>query len=116
MSFLRKLAGDAVLYGMSTIVGRLLNWLMVAVHTRAFNQPEMLAENGLFYTYMIPLNILFTFGMETAFFRYASQKENQSEYFNLILSFILVFGSTFAGLLILFATPLAGALNFPDSE
>lgn len=116
MSFLKKLAGDAVLYGMSTIVGRLLNWLMVAVHTRAFNQPEMLAENGLFYTYMIPLNILFTFGMETAFFRYASQKENQSEYFNLILTFILVFGSTFAGLLILFATPLAGALNFPNSE
>ncbi len=116
MSFLRKLAGDAVLYGMSTIVGRLLNWLMVAVHTRAFNQPEMLAENGLFYTYMIPLNILFTFGMETAFFRYTSQKENQSEYFNLILTFILAFGSTFAGLLILFATPLASALNFPHSE
>ena len=116
MSFLKKLAGDAVLYGMSTIVGRLLNWLMVAVHTRAFNQPEMLAENGLFYTYMIPLNILFTFGMETAFFRYASRKENQNEYFNLILSFIIVFGATLSGLIILFATPLARALNFPHSE
>jgi len=116
MSFLKKLAGDAVLYGMSTIVGRLLNWLMVAIHTRAFNQPEMLAENGLFYTYMIPLNILFTFGMETAFFRYASKKENQAEYFNLILSFIIVFGATLSGLIIAFATPLARAMNFPHSE
>ncbi|MCD8538569.1 MAG: polysaccharide biosynthesis C-terminal domain-containing protein [Leadbetterella sp.] len=116
MSFLKKLAGDAVLYGMSTIVGRLLNWLMMAVHTRAFEEPKMLAENGLLYTYMIPLNILFTFGMETAFFRYASKKEDQAEYFNLILTFILIFGSTLSALFIFFATPISLAFNFPHTE
>lgn len=100
MSFLKKLAGDAVLYGMSTIVGRLLNWLMTPIITRIFTEPEMLAENGLFYTYIIPLNILYTFGMETAFFRYASKKENQGEYFNIILSFILVFGSLLSSAMI----------------
>jgi hypothetical protein len=68
MSLLKKLAGDTVLYGMSSIVGRLLNWLLVIVHTRVFVQPELLTENAQLYTYVIPLNILFTFGMETAFF------------------------------------------------
>ena len=117
MSFLKKLAGDAVLYGMSTIVGRLLNWLMVAVYTRSFGaKGGPLAENGEFYAFMIPLGVLYTFGMETAFFRFASKKENQNEYFNLILTFILVFGSTLSGIIIFFATPISLALNFPHTE
>lgn len=116
MSFLKKLISDTALYGMSTIVGRLLNWLMVAFHTRAFDEPEMLAENGLFYTFMVPLNIIYTFGMETAFFRYASKKENQNEYFNLILSFLLVLGASFSFLIIAFATPLSELLNMPHTE
>lgn len=116
MSFLKKLAGDAVLYGIPTIFGRLLNWLMVAVHTRAFEDPKMLLENSQLYVYIIPLNILYAFGLETAFFRFASKKENQSEYFNIILSFILVFGSTLSGLIILFSTPISVALNLPGTE
>lgn len=116
MGFLKKLAGDAVLYGMSTIIGRLLNWLMVPIFTRVFEQPEMLAENGLFYTYIIPLNVLYTFGMETAFFRYASKKENQSEYFNIILSFIIVLGSSLSALIVLFSESIARSFGRPEAQ
>lgn len=116
MSFLKKLAGDAILYGASTIIGRLLNWLMVALYTRVFENREMLAENNLFYAFIVPLNVLFTFGMETAFFRFASKKENQNSYFNLILTFVILFGATLSGLIIFFATPIAEALDFPGSE
>src|SRR5690606_36571243 len=76
----------------------------------------MLAENNLFYAFIVPLNVLFTFGMETAFFRFASKKENQSSYFNLILTFIILFGATLSGLIILFATAIAEALDFPGSQ
>ena len=116
MSFLKKLAGDAFWYGVPTIFGRLLNWLMVIFHTRAFENPEMLAENGLFYTFVIPLNILYTFGMETAFFRYASKKENQGEYFNIILSFIVVLGSTLSAFIIFFSTEVSTAIGLPGTE
>jgi len=117
MSFLKKLAGDAVLYGMSTIVGRLLNWLMVVVYTRSFGaEGGPLAENGEFYALMIPLGVIYTFGMETAFFRFASKKENQREYFNLILTFIFILGATLSGVIIFFATPISLALNFPHTE
>lgn len=116
MSLVKKLAGDTVLYGMSSIVGRLLNWLLVIVHTRVFEQPELLTENAQLYTYVIPLNILFTFGMETAFFRFGSKKENQAEYFNLILSFIIVLSGILSLGLILGATPLVNAMRFPGKE
>jgi O-antigen/teichoic acid export membrane protein len=116
MSFLKKLASDAVWYGMPSIVGRLLNYLMVMVHTRAFVNPEMLAENGLFYTFVIPLSIIFSFGMETAFFRYASKKENQGEYFNLILSFILILGSSLSAVLIFLSVPISQAIEMPGTE
>lgn len=116
MSLVKKLVGDTVLYGMSSIVGRLLNWLLVIVHTRVFEQPELLTENAQLYTYVIPLNILFTFGMETAFFRFGSKKENQAEYFNLILSFIIVLSGILSLGLIFWATPLVNAMRFPGKE
>ncbi|KPM48221.1 lipopolysaccharide biosynthesis protein [Jiulongibacter sediminis] len=116
MSFLKKLAGDTVLYGLSSIVGRLLNWLLVVVHTRVFEQPRLLSDNAQLYSWVIPLNVLYTFGMETAFFRYGSKKENQNEYFNIILTFIILLGGTLSTLFILGATPLIEALGYPGKE
>lgn len=116
MSFLKKLAGDSVLYGINTIVGRLLNWLLVPLHTRVFTNPEVLAENNLLYTYVIPLNILFTFGMETTFFRYGNKSDTQKEVFNQILSFILVLSIALASLIILFDTAIVEYFGFPGKE
>ncbi len=116
MGLLKKLAGDTMLYGMSTIVPRLLNWLLVTVHTRAFTEPEMLADNSQLYTYVVTLNVIYTFGMETAFFRYGSKKENQQQAFNQILSFVLVLGAVLSGVFIVFATPIIEAIGFPGKE
>ncbi len=116
MSVLKKLAGDTVLYGLSSIVGRLLNWLLVIAHTRIFEQPKLLSDNAQLYTYVIPLNIIFTFGMETAFFRYGSGQSNRQSYFNLILTFIILLSTTLSGLFILGATPIINALGYPGKE
>ena len=116
MSFLKKLASDSVLYGLNTIVGRLLNWLLVIVHTRVFEQPRLLSDNVQLYTWVIPLNILYTFGMETAFFRFGSKKEDQPTYFNLILTFILILGGTLSTLFILGAEPVINSLGYPGKE
>lgn len=116
MSLFKKLAGDTVLYGLSSIVGRLLNWLLVIVHTRVFEQPKLLSDNALLYTYVIPLNVLYTFGMETAFFRFASKKEHRNDYFNIILTFIILLGGTLSTLFILGATPIINELGYPGKE
>jgi O-antigen/teichoic acid export membrane protein len=113
MSTIKKLASDTVLYGLSSIVGRLLNWLLVFVHTRIFEQPRLLADNGQLYTYIIPLNILFTFGMETAFFRFGTKQENQAHAFSQIASFLLAWAGGLSFFLALFADPIITWLGFP---
>ena len=75
-SDLRQLASQTVLYGLSTVVGRLLNYLLVPLHTRLFAP----AEYGVitdFYAWAALGAVLYTYGMETAFFRFRNQ-ENAS--------------------------------------
>lgn len=115
MSVVKKLASDTALYGLSSIVGRFLNWLLVAVHTRVFDQPKLLADNNQLYVWVILLNILYTYGMETAFFRYA-KKENRQEYFNLILSYIVLTSIVFSVIIFFFATPIINWMGFPGKE
>lgn len=115
MSVVKKLASDTALYGLSSIVGRFLNWLLVAVHTRVFDQPKLLADNNQLYVWVILLNILYTYGMETAFFRYA-KKENRQEYFNLILSYIILTSVVFSLIIFFFATPIINWMGFPGKE
>lgn len=115
MSVVKKLASDTALYGLSSIVGRFLNWLLVAVHTRVFDQPKLLADNNQLYVWVILLNILYTYGMETAFFRYA-KKENRQEYFNLILSYIILTSIIFSLIIFFFATPIINWMGFPGKE
>lgn len=115
MSVVKKLASDTALYGLSSIVGRFLNWLLVAVHTRVFDQPKLLADNNQLYVWVILLNILYTYGMETAFFRYA-KKENRQEYFNLILSYIILTSIIFSVIIFFCATPIINWMGFPGKE
>jgi O-antigen/teichoic acid export membrane protein len=116
MSVVKKLASDTALYGISSIVGRFLNWLLVAVHTRVFHQQRLLADNNQLYIYVILLNIIYTYGMETAFFRYASKKENRQEYYNLILSYIILTSVILSGIIYFAATPIINAMGFPGKE
>ena len=115
MSVVKKLASDTALYGLSSIVGRFLNWLLVAVHTRVFDQPKLLADNNQLYVWVILLNILYTYGMETAFFRFA-KKENRQEYFNLILTYIILTSILFSLIIFFYATPIINWMGFPGKE
>lgn len=116
MSVVKKLAGDTALYGISSIAGRFLNWLLVAVHTRVFPEQSLLADNNQLYIYAVLLNIVYTYGMETAFFRYGSKQENRQEYYNLILSYIILSSIVFSGVIYFAATPIINLMGFPGKE
>ena len=76
MSVLKKLAGETASYGISTILGRSLNFLLVFIHTAAF-LPEDLGINVKLYSYVAVANILYTYGMETAFFRFYNTESDK---------------------------------------
>ncbi|MDR2927035.1 MAG: polysaccharide biosynthesis C-terminal domain-containing protein [Cytophagaceae bacterium] len=67
---IKRLAGETMIYGASTMFGRLLNWLLMPFYIHTISQ----AENGIvfnLYGYVAILFTLFTYGMETGFFRFA---------------------------------------------
>lgn len=106
MSILKKLAGETAIYGLSSIVGRFLNYLLVPLYTGIFSPAEY-GVSTVFYAYASFLGVFFTYGMETAFFRYYQKHENKEEVFSTALTSLL-FSSLAIGLLIaLLAKPLA---------
>jgi len=76
---IKKLAGQTLIYGLSTMLGRFLNYLLVMVHTVAL-KPFLYGKLTYFYGSTAILLAVLTFGMETGFFRFASKKdENYSK-------------------------------------
>jgi O-antigen/teichoic acid export membrane protein len=114
MSVLKKLASETATYGISTMLGRFLNYLLVALHTKLF-EPEQIAVQGQLYAYAGLALVLYTFGMETAFFRFARQENDRQKYYNVILSAVIVTSLFFSGLLFAFASTAAGIILYPES-
>lgn len=77
MSVLKKLAGQTAIYGLSSIVGRLLNYFLVPIYTRVLPEGEYGISNW-FYAFAAFAAVIFTYGMETAFFRF-TQKATDDE-------------------------------------
>ncbi|MEP1033867.1 oligosaccharide flippase family protein [Ekhidna sp.] len=112
MSILRKLASQTAVYGLSSVLGRMLNYLLVPLYTSVFLPSEYGIVTEL-YAYVAFLNILYIYGLETAYFRFSS-KENGDQYFNLALTSILFSSLLFSGTIWLFSDVIADLLQYPD--
>ncbi|HJW86923.1 MAG TPA: oligosaccharide flippase family protein, partial [Candidatus Brocadiaceae bacterium] len=76
MSQIKKLASQTAIYGLSTILGRLLNYLLVPLHTRVFGTADYGVVSEL-YAYSSFFIVTLTYGMETAFFRFSQDEEKK---------------------------------------
>jgi len=108
---LKKLAGQTAVYGMSSIIGRLLNYILVPLYTRLF-APEVYGVVTELYAYVTFLLILLTYGMETGFFRFAQDKNIFDRVYTSILSSLAVTSTAFMVLLLIFLKPLAGVMEY----
>ncbi len=111
MNPLKKLAGQTAIYGLPTIIGRLLSYLLVPLYTRVFSTSEYGVVTEL-YAYVAFLMVILTYGMETAFFRF-SQKETDKEgvYSTAIIS-LVVSSVLFVALSWMFSKSIASALGY----
>ncbi|HEY6505119.1 MAG TPA: polysaccharide biosynthesis C-terminal domain-containing protein [Chitinophagaceae bacterium] len=110
MSGIKKLAGQTLWYGVPTIASRFLGYLMNLSLPLIFAQPSKTADLTQVYA-MIPfLNVLFTYGLETAYFRFSQDFDHKRLYNTLSVSLI---GSTifFTGLLFIFKDNIAQWAN-----
>lgn len=112
MSLLRKLAGQTAVYGLSSVLGRMLNYLLVPLYTSVFLPGEYGIVTEL-YAYVAFLNILYIYGLETAYFRFSS-KTTETDYFSIAFSSILITTVLFSGITFLFSAELASILGYND--
>jgi len=112
MSVIRKLAGQTAIYGVSSIVSRLLNYLLVPLYTRVF-VPEEYGVVTELYAYLTFAIILFTYGMETAFFNFSEKEPSRDKVFG--TSLLSVLGTSFVlmMLMMVFSQQLADLLRYP---
>jgi O-antigen/teichoic acid export membrane protein len=112
MGILKKLAADTAIYGFSTIVARLINYLLVAYHTRVLDT----AQYGIFtefYSYITLLLVLLTYGMETGFFRFASlPNHNPQKVFSTSLVCLFATSSIFLLIILCNAPSVAAMMGY----
>ncbi|MDX1956491.1 MAG: polysaccharide biosynthesis C-terminal domain-containing protein [Chitinophagaceae bacterium] len=116
MSTIKKLAGQTLWYGVPTIVSRFLGYLMNLSLPFLFAQAATTADLAQVYAIIPFLNVLFTYGLETAYFRFAQEEDREKLYSTLSISLI---GSTllFTAVLLLFRDAiidLAGLERHPE--
>lgn len=78
MGGIKKLAGQTLWYGASSIAARFINYLLTPYLTYTLDDRSDYGRIGLIYAAIPILNIIFTYGFETAFFRFGSKKENRA--------------------------------------
>ncbi len=113
MSALKKLASQTAVYGLSQIVGRFVNYLLVPLHTALFAASDY-GVNTLMYSYVTFFNVLLTYGMETAFFRFSSKHDKPNDVYSTALRSLIGSSLLFIALLSLFAQPVASLIQLPQ--
>ncbi|MEK7257394.1 MAG: polysaccharide biosynthesis C-terminal domain-containing protein [Bacteroidota bacterium] len=113
MSLLKKLAGETAIYGVSSILGRAMNFLLVSIHTRIFLEDEYGISQKL-YAYVGIILVLLTYRMETSFFRFGTPEADRERSFATAMMSLLATTAGFLALGFFFSQPLADWLKIPD--
>lgn len=107
MSTLKKFAGQTLIYGLSTIIGRLLNFVLTPIFAFVYPTYVFGILTNL-YSYAAILNAILAFGMETTFFRYLQKHEDEKEkVYNTTFFFILLISGVFLFGILLFASDIS---------
>ena len=116
MNNLKGLAKDTAIYGLSSIVGRFLNYLLVPLYTAALS-----AAGGGYgvitnvYAYTALLLVILTYGMETTFFRFANKEgEDPRRVYSTALVSVGTTSLVFVALVLTFISPISSAMGYAE--
>lgn len=111
---LKKLASQTAIYGLGNVLPRFITYLFSFVLTYLFKEPAQLAPNAEFFAYISFVNIIFTYGMETAFFSFVNKADNKEHVYSTALISILVSTVSLSFLFILFSGSIANLIKEPE--
>lgn len=116
MANLKILAKDTAIYGLSSIVGRFLNYWLVPLYTHVISA----ASGGYgvvtnLYAYVALLLVILTFGMETTFFRFMSKEdEDHDAVFSTSLGIVTLLTAVFLTLVFVFIGPISTMMGYAE--
>lgn len=115
MSEMKSLAKDTAIYGLSSIIGKFLNYLLVPLYTYALART---ADYGIvtnIYAWTALLLVILTYGMETGFFRFANREDyDPKTVYKTAFLTLLCSSALFTMLVVVFHQPIAEILGYPD--
>ena len=117
MAGIKSLAKDTAIYGMSSIIGKFLNWCLTPLYTYLL----VPAEYGIvvyLYAWIGTMLVLLTYGLETGFFRYAndSSKGDPQTVYSTCMTSLGITTCLFLILVFSFLSPISGALQYEQHQ
>ncbi|MCL6493977.1 MAG: oligosaccharide flippase family protein [Ignavibacterium sp.] len=116
ISKLKELTKDTAIYGISTMVGRFLNFILVPFFTNIFD-PNEYGYVMLLYAYIGLFNIIFVYGLDSAFLKYAAFKDigDDKDNFSTPYLSILFTSILFTATIILLRAPIGYTISLPEN-
>jgi O-antigen/teichoic acid export membrane protein len=112
LSALKKLLSQTAIYGLSHIAGRLVNYLLVPLHTRVFHNPADYGTITEMYSYVSFFIVLLTYGMETTFFRFSQKMPGEKKVYSTALISLVITSLLFVLSATFFSAPVASMLRY----
>jgi O-antigen/teichoic acid export membrane protein len=110
---IKRLAGQTAIYGIPSILGRILGYLLVPLYTRVFIPGEYGTVN-VFYSYASFFMVILTYGMETAFFRFNEHETDKEKVYSAGMISLVVSSVLFLLLVSVYAGPVARLIDYAD--
>ncbi len=111
MNPLKKLISQTAIYGLPTIVGRLLNYFLTPLYTYLFSPAEF-GDVTSAYAYVSFLLVFLTYGMETTLFRFSQSEHDKEKVYSTALTSLFISSSVFILITFIFADSIAETLKF----
>ena len=112
---MKILAKETAIYGVSSIVGKFLNWMLVPLYTYVLQQQSDYGIVTNLYAWTALLLVILTYGMETGFFRFANKEgENPQTVYSTSLIALFTTSLLFAVVCVIWQVPIANTLGYPS--
>lgn len=109
---MKKLLSETIIYGIGAILPRVITFVLNPYYIDKIDDTVEYSQFTNLYAWIAFINIVLTFGFETSFFRFSSDKGNESKVFNTSFWFLFSTAGLFLLIVLFFNTPLAESMGY----
>ncbi len=113
MTAIKRLAGQTAIYGIPSVLGRILTYLLVPLYTYVFKSSDY-GTVSVFYAYTAFFMVILTYGMETAFFRFNEHEQDKEKVFSAGMISVIFSSVIFLLIVLSISGKVAQWIHYPE--